>query len=185
MDLITIFLLAVALGVDAFSVAIGISAASDYGKSWQPVLRLASFFGVFQFAMPIIGWLAGLTIVNIIAGYDHWVAFALLTYVGCKLIWEALKKEEEKETNDQTKGLPLLLLSIATSIDALAVGFSFSVLKEQILFPAVIIGIVCFFMTVTGMLFGKGLARIFGKKVGIFGGVVLIKIGVKIIVDHL
>ena len=78
-------------------------------KSWAPVLRLAAAFGIFQFVMPIIGWLAGLTIVNIIAGYDHWIAFALLAYVGGKMIWEALKKEEEKETNDQTKGLPLLI----------------------------------------------------------------------------
>ena len=230
MDLITIFLLAVGLGLDAFSVAIGIGASNIHGyeptkqdletdsatnrevsyppfcgivqlansntlrfwnwsftntKSWQPVLRLASSFGFFQFAMPIIGWLAGLTIANIIADYDHWVAFALLAYVGSRMIWQALKKDEEKETDDQTKGLSLLMLSIATSIDALAVGFSFSVLKEQILFPAVIIGIVCFFMTATGMLFGKGLAGIFGKKVGIFGGVVLIAIGVKILIDHM
>ncbi len=184
MDLITIFLLAVALGVDAFSVAIGIGAANNQHKAWQPVLRLASSFGVFQFAMPIIGWLAGLTIVNVIAGYDHWVAFALLAYVGGRMIWEALRKDEEKETNDQTKGLPLLLLSIATSIDALAVGFSFSLLKTAIIFPAVIIGIVCFLMTVVGMIFGKGLAGIFGKKVGIFGGIVLIAIGVKILIDH-
>jgi len=184
MDLITIFLLAVGLGVDAFSVAIGIGAANDDGKSWQPVLRLASSFGAFQFAMPIIGWLAGLTVVGIIAHYDHWVAFALLAYVGSKMIWEALKKEEEKEANDQTKGLPLLLLSIATSIDALAVGFSFSLLKTDIILPALIIGVVCFLMTGIGMLFGKGLAGIFGKKVGIVGGVVLIAIGVKILVDH-
>jgi putative Mn2+ efflux pump MntP len=149
------------------------------------VLRLAAAFGLFQFAMPIAGWLAGLTIVNVIANYDHWIAFALLAYVGSKMIWEALKKEEEKETDDQTKGLPLLLLSIATSIDALAVGFSFSVLKEQILFPSVIIGIVCFLMTAVGVIFGKVLARIFGKKVSIFGGVVLIGIGIKILIEHM
>jgi Predicted membrane protein len=184
MDLITIFLLAVGLSVDAFSVAIGIGAA-NVKKSWPPILRLASAFGAFQFIMPIIGWLAGLTVVGIIADYDHWIAFALLAYVGCKLIWDALKKEEEKETNDQTKGLPLLLLSIATSIDALAVGFSFSLLKTDIILPALIIGVVCFLMTTTGMLFGKGLARIFGKKVGIFGGIVLIAIGVKILIEHL
>lgn len=184
MDLITIFLLAVGLGIDAFSVAIGIGVA-NVKKSWPPILRLASAFGVFQFIMPIVGWLAGLTVVNIIGGFDHWIAFALLAYVGSKMIWEALKKEEEKETDDQTKGLPLLLLSIATSIDALAVGFSFSLLKTDILFPALIIGVVCFLMTALGMVFGKGLARLFGKKVGIFGGVVLITIGVKILVDHL
>ena len=184
MDLITIFLLAVALGVDAFSVAIGIGAANNHSRSWQPILRLASSFGIFQFVMPIIGWLAGLTVVGIIANYDHWVAFALLAYIGSKMIWEALKKEEEKEINDQTKGLSLLMLSIATSIDALAVGFSFSLLKTEIIFPAVIIGIVCFLLTVVGMIFGKGLAGIFGKKVGIFGGVVLMAIGVKILIDH-
>lgn len=184
MNLLTIFFLAVGLGVDAFSVAIGIGAANNQSRSWQPVLRLASSFGAFQFVMPIVGWLAGLTVVGIIADYDHWAAFALLAYVGSKMIWEALKKEEEKKTNDQTKGLPLLLLSIATSIDALAVGFSFSLLKTKIIFPAVIIGIVCFLMTIAGMVFGKGLARIFGKKVGIFGGVVLLVIGVKILIDH-
>ena len=184
MDLITIIFVAVGLSVDAFSVAIGIGAANTK-RSWAPVLRLAAAFGLFQFAMPIAGWLAGLTIVNVIANYDHWIAFALLAYVGSKMIWEALKKEEEKETDDQTKGLPLLLLSIATSIDALAVGFSFSVLKEQILFPSVIIGIVCFLMTAVGVIFGKVLARIFGKKVSIFGGVVLIGIGIKILIEHM
>ena len=184
MDLITIILVAIGLSVDAFSVAIGIGAANTK-RSWAPVLRLAAAFGLFQFAMPIAGWLAGLTIVNVIANYDHWIAFALLAYVGSKMIWEALKKEEEKETDDQTKGLPLLLLSIATSIDALAVGFSFSVLKEQILFPSVIIGIVCFLMTAVGVIFGKVLARIFGKKVSIFGGVVLIGIGIKILIEHM
>ena len=184
MDLITIILVAIGLSVDGFSVAIGIGAANTK-RSWAPVLRLAAAFGLFQFAMPIAGWLAGLTIANVIANYDHWIAFALLAYVGSKMIWEALKKEEEKEIDDQTKGLPLLLLSIATSIDALAVGFSFSVLKEQILFPSVIIGIVCFLMTAVGVIFGKVLARIFGKKVSIFGGVVLIGIGIKILIEHM
>jgi len=184
MDLITIILVAIGLSVDGFSVAIGIGAANTK-RSWASVLRLAAAFGLFQFAMPIAGWLAGLTIANVIANYDHWIAFALLAYVGSKMIWEALKKEEEKETDDQTKGLPLLLLSIATSIDALAVGFSFSVLKEQILFPSVIIGIVCFLMTAVGVIFGKVLARIFGKKVSIFGGVVLIGIGIKILIEHM
>jgi len=183
MNLLTIFFIAIGLGVDAFSVAIGIG-ASSIKKSWPPVLRLASSFGFFQFVMPIAGWLAGLTVVNIISGYDHWVAFALLAVVGGKMIWEAFAEEKEEQT-DRTKGLSLLLLSIATSIDALAVGFSFSLLKTPIVMPAMIIGIVCFAMTVGGMYFGKVLAKIFGKKVEIFGGVVLIAIGIKILVDHL
>ena len=183
MSLVTIFILAVGLGVDAFSVAIGIGAANDK-KSWTPVLRLAAAFGIFQFVMPIIGWLAGQTVVEIIASFDHWIAFALLALVGGKMIWEGFEKESDEEKADQTRGWPLLLLSIATSIDALAVGFSFSVLKNPILFPAVIIGIVSFVMTTVGMIFGKVLARLFGKKVEIFGGLVLIAIGVKILIDH-
>ena len=184
MEFLTVFIIAVGLGVDAFSVAIGIGAA-NIKKSWPPVLRLASAFGIFQFVMPIIGWLAGLTIVDFIAGYDHWIAFALLAYVGGKMIWEGSGKESNEEKDDQTRGLPLLLLSIATSIDALAVGFSFSLLKTPIILPAIIIGVVCFAMTVTGMFFGKVLAKLFGKRIEIFGGVVLIAIGVKILVDHL
>jgi manganese efflux pump family protein len=184
MDLLTVFIIAVGLGVDAFSVAIGIGAA-NVKKSCPPILRLASAFGTFQFVMPIVGWLAGLTVVNIISDYDHWVAFALLAFVGGKMIWEAFEKENDEEKADQTKGIALLLLSIATSIDALAVGFSFSLLKSTIVFPALIIGIVCFLMTVIGMFFGKVLARLFGKRVEIFGGLVLIAIGIKILIDHL
>jgi len=184
MSLITILIIAVGLGIDAFSVAIGIGATNNK-KSWAPVLRLATAFGSFQFVMPIIGWLAGRTVVDIIAGYDHWIAFALLALVGGKMIWEGFEKESDEEKDDPTRGWPLLMLSIATSIDALAVGFSFSILKNQILLPAVIIGVVCFLMTVTGMIFGKVLAKLFGKKVEIFGGLVLIAIGVKILIDHL
>jgi putative Mn2+ efflux pump MntP len=183
MNLITIFILAIGLGIDAFSVAIGIGAANTK-RSWSPMLRLAAAFGLFQFAMPIAGWLAGQTVVDIISDYDHWIAFALLTYVGGKMVWEGFENENDEEKADQTRGLPLLLLSIATSIDALAVGFSFSILKVPILFPATIIGIVCFLMTAIGMMFGKVLARIFGKKVEIFGGIVLIGIGIKILIDH-
>jgi putative Mn2+ efflux pump MntP len=184
MNFITIFLVAVGLAVDAFSVAIGIGAANTK-RSWAPVLRLAGAFGLFQFAMPLAGWLAGLTVVNIIGGFDHWIVFALLTCVGGKMIWDSFEKDSDEEKADQTRGWPLLLLSIATSIDALAVGFSFSILKAPILFPAIIIGVVCFLMTAVGMIFGKALAKVFGKKVEIFGGIVLIAIGVKILVDHL
>ncbi|MFA5322574.1 MAG: manganese efflux pump MntP family protein [Smithella sp.] len=183
MSLITVFFIAVGLGIDAFSVAIGIGATNNK-KSWAPVWRLATAFGLFQFVMPIIGWLAGLTVVEIIASFDHWIAFALLVLVGGKMIREGFEKESDEEKSDQTRGWPLLMLSIATSIDALAVGFSFSILKNQILLPAVMIGIVCFLMTVIGMIFGKVLARLFGKKVEIFGGLVLIAIGIKILIDH-
>jgi putative Mn2+ efflux pump MntP len=184
MSLITIFLLAIGLGVDAFSVAIGIG-ASNRKKAWAPVLRLSFAFGIFQFVMPLIGWLAGSTVVDLIRGFDHWVAFVLLAVVGGKMIWEGFEKEDDEQTADQTRGWPLLVLSIATSIDALAVGFSFSLLKTPIFFPAAIIGVVCFLMTAVGMVFGKVLARIFGRKVEILGGLVLIAIGVKILIEHI
>ncbi len=183
MSILTIIFLAVGLGVDAFSVAIGIGATNSK-KSWAPVIRLSLAFGLFQFVMPLAGWLAGSTVVDMIQSFDHWMAFGLLALIGGKMIWEGFEKESDEETADQTRGWPLLLLSIATSIDALAVGFSFSLLKTPILFPAVIIGVVCFLMTAVGMIFGKGLAKIFGKKVEILGGLVLIAIGVKILMEH-
>ncbi len=230
MSLITILLLAVGLGIDAFSVAIGIGAANSHGskaskkissgeyiedgealdppqsgtvqpsnsaslrfrnwgftskKSWAPVLRLSCAFGLFQFLMPLIGWLAGSTVVDLIANFDHWIAFGLLVLIGVKMIREAFENEIDEERADQTRGWPLLMLSIATSIDALAVGFSFSLLKMPILYPAVMIGIVCFIMTAVGMVFGKALARIFGRKVEIVGGLVLIGIGIKILIEHI
>jgi putative Mn2+ efflux pump MntP len=184
MSLITIFVLAIGLGVDAFSVAIGIGAANK-AKSWLPVVRLSFAFGIFQFVMPLIGWLAGSTVVGLIENFDHWIAFGLLVLIGGKMIREGFGEENDVEREDQTRGWPLLLLSVATSIDALAVGFSISLLKTPVLFPAVIIGVVCFIMTAVGMIFGKGLAKIFGRKVEILGGLVLIAIGVKILIEHI
>ena len=148
-------------------------------------MRLSVAFGLFQFLMPLIGWLAGSTVADLIQAFDHWIAFALLVLIGGKMIREGFEKEGHEEKADQTRGWPLLLLSIATSIDALAVGFSFSILKTPILFPAAVIGLVCFGMTAVGMFFGKVLARIFGRKVEIAGGLVLIAIGVKILMEHL
>jgi len=187
MSFLTIFLLAVGLGIDAFSVAIGVGAANSRKPWWPPVLRLSLAFGFFQFGMACLGWLAGSTVVEYIEAFDHWIAFGLLVAIGGKMIWEGLEKQEEgdKAKADQTRGWPLLLLSVATSIDSLAVGFSFSVLKNPILFPAIVIGVVCFAMTAVGMIFGKALSRIFGRKVEIVGGLVLIAIGVKILLEHM
>ncbi len=186
MSLATIFILAVGLGIDAFSVAIGVGATNSRKPWWPPVLRLSLAFGFFQFGMACLGWLAGSTVVEYIEAFDHWVAFGLLVLIGGKMIREGLEKEEEQEDRpDPTRGWPLLVLSVATSIDSLAVGFSFSVLKNPILFPAMLIGVVCFIMTAIGCIFGKTLAKIFGKKVEIAGGLVLIGIGVKILIEHM
>lgn len=185
MNLLTILMIAVGLGMDALSVAIGIGAAARK-LSPGPVLRLSLSFGLFQFFMPLIGWTAGRTVADIIARYDHWVAFFLLAGVGGKMIWESFhEKDEAVHANDPTRGMTLLVLSVATSIDALAVGLSFAFLKTPILEASVIIGVVCFLMTATGMVFGRKLGKFLGRRAELLGGLVLIGIGVKIMMEHM
>lgn len=184
MDTLSIAVIAVALGMDAFSVAIGIGVINRQDV-WRSTFRLAFHFGLFQFIMPLAGWLAGSTVAGIISGYDHWIAFGLLAYVGGKMIMDAYRSGDGPPETDPTRGGKLILLSVATSIDALAVGFSLALLKVPILYPSAIIGIVAFLMTATGMYFGGKLGKIFGKKVEIAGGIVLIIIGGKILFEHL
>jgi len=185
LDFLSILIIAVGLGMDALSVAVGIGAAA---RTFTPgaVLRLAGSFGLFQFAMPLVGWLAGRTVADTISRYDHWVAFLLLALVGGKMIWESLHHEKERtHAGDPTRGMTLLVLSVATSIDALAVGLSLAFLKAPIIHAGVIIGVVCFLMTAAGMIFGRKLGGLFGKKAELAGGLVLLGIGIKILWDHL
>ena len=184
MSFISIFLIALALSMDALSVAIAIGAARSK-LNYYATLRLAGAFGIFQFVMPIIGWLLGKTIVSYIEDYDHWIAFALLAIVGLHMIKEYFEKEEKERTKDPTKGWSLLILSIATSIDALAVGVSLAVLDTKIYSPSAVIGIVCFIITALGMIFGQKLSKLLGKKAVLVGGLVLIGIGIKIVVEHM
>ncbi len=181
----SILVIAIGLGMDAFSVAISVG-ANARAISFGPVFRLSFFFGLFQVLMPIVGWSAGASVANYIAGYDHWIAFGLLAFIGGKMIMESFNDEEVRDQSaDPTKGLTLIMLSVATSIDALAVGLSFAFLKVSILYPSIIIGIVAFLMTAVGMLFGEKLGKIVGKRVGILGGLILIGIGVKILIEHM
>ena len=184
MSFISIFLIALALSMDAFSVAIALGAAGR-GHSSGAMIRLAAAFGVFQFVMPILGWLLGRTVVSYIADYDHWIAFGLLLIVGLRMIKEYFDKDEKERTKDPTKGWSLLVLSIATSIDALAVGVSFAFFDVNIYYASAIIGIICFIITALGMIFGKALSRILGRKAVLVGALVLIGIGIKIVVEHM
>jgi putative Mn2+ efflux pump MntP len=184
MSYLSILIIAVGLGMDAFSVAVGVG-ASVRAVSWGAVFRLSSYFGLFQFFMPVAGWFAGVSAASIIAGYDHWIAFGLLVLVGGKMIIESFTGETKVHTTDPTRGLTVAILSVATSIDALAVGFSFALLQIPVFYPSIVIGIVAFLMTMCGMLFGEKLGAIFGKKVEIFGGILLIGIGVKILMEHM
>jgi putative Mn2+ efflux pump MntP len=184
-DILTIFLIALGLAMDAFAVAL--SGGFSAGKvTKRQTLRLAFHFGLFQFLMPILGWVAGLTVQGLIQAYDHWVAFALLAGIGGKMVYESFRQEKvEGRKPDITRGASLVLLSLATSIDALAVGLSLSLLRVRILYPSAVIGVVCFALTAFGFTFGSRLGKLLGKRVELLGGLVLVGIGVKILVEHL
>ncbi|MDH3809365.1 MAG: manganese efflux pump MntP family protein [Desulfuromonadales bacterium] len=184
MDAITLTGLALALAMDAFAVALGTGAVLSR-LTGRHLFRLGFHFGLFQALMPVIGWLAGLTIMQWVEAWDHWIAFSLLAIIGGRMIYEAFSDEEKTDDRDPTKGLSLVLLSIATSIDALAVGFSLSVIGVSIWMPALVIGLVAGVLTIAGMLLGGRIGDRWGSRVEILGGLVLIAIGAKILIEHL
>jgi len=184
MSSITLLGIAIGLAMDAFAVSVGVGICTRK-VSARTTLRLAWHFGLFQFFMPIIGWLAGLSVAHWVSGLDHWVAFGCLTAIGLHMIYEALWGDEEaRAAKDPTRGASLIVLSVATSIDALAVGFSLALLGIEIWFPAVVIGIVAFAFTAIGLHLGCRFGALFGKRMEVLGGLVLIGIGVKIVIDH-
>lgn len=184
MDFLTLIGLAAALAMDAFAVALGAGLTLER-LTGRHMFRLSFHFGLFQGMMPVIGWLAGLSVQRWIAAYDHWIAFILLSFIGGKMIYEAFKEEEAlRNPRDPTRGLTLVMLSIATSIDALAVGLSLGMLGVTIWFPALIIAVVAGVFTLAGMLLGRRISNLWGPRVEIFGGVVLFAIGLKILLEH-
>ena len=186
-DTLTLLGIAVGLAMDAFAVAIATGIA--LGKvSGRQTFRLAFHFGLFQFLMPVIGYLAGMTVEWWMKAYDHWLAFVLLGFIGGKMVYEGIwgGEEEGNGGKDPTRGMSLVLLSVATSIDALAVGVSLGVLHtDRIVYPGIVIGIVACTFTAAGLHLGKRLGTVFGKRMEVAGGLVLIGIGVKILLDHL
>jgi putative Mn2+ efflux pump MntP len=186
MPLLSIFAIALALAMDAFAVAIA-AGISLKKTSARQRFRLAWHFGFFQAAMPVLGWSFGLTIHALIENYDHWMAFLLLSFVGVNMIRESFGNDEaETERKDPTKGISLVMLSIATSIDALAVGLSLAMLKVSIWTPALVIGIVAGAFTLSGMMMGEklGNARRLSTYAERTGGLVLLAIGLKILHEH-
>jgi putative Mn2+ efflux pump MntP len=181
---LTVFAIAVGLSMDAFAVSIATGAVLKRDHVIH-ALRMAVFFGLFQALMPVLGWLAGLSLRDVISKLDHWIAFGLLLLVGGKMIYEALWLEKDDDASPGAASLPtLLLLSIATSIEALAVGLSLSLLGVDIALPSLIIGVVCFAFTLAGVFVGSKVGHLFEKKIEIVGGLILIGIGVKILLDH-
>ncbi len=181
MSFITILAIALALAMDAFAVAIAAGIVLPK-LSFRPVFRLAWHFGFFQFMMPIIGFAAGRTIHHLLSAVDHWIAFALLVFIGVKMIYESFGHEPGRNIKDPTRGWSLVILSLATSIDALAVGLSMALLGVNIWTPAAIIGIVAAIMTIIGLLLGRRLGTKFGHTIEFTGGIILIAIGIKILI---
>lgn len=170
--------------MDAFSVSVATGAV--YKKIHiTHIFRLAFFFGAFQMFMPILGWGSGLALRDYIDAFDHWIAFIILLIIGAKMIYEAFSLEEADKKNLEMTLLTLFTLSVATSIDALAVGVTLSFLNVAIVKPATVIGIVTFIMSLAGVYIGKKCGHIFEKKIEIVGGIILIAIGIKILLCHL
>jgi putative Mn2+ efflux pump MntP len=183
MDALTIVLIAVGLAMDALAVSIAKGIVIKHQRR-KTALLLASFFGGFQTLMPVIGWLAGTSLKTVIMGIDHWIAFGLLMFIGSKMIYDSIGKEDvEKE--ESLSFHSLLVLAVATSIDALMIGLSFAFLQAQILVPILVIGLITFLLSLTGFFFGCGLGRIFGNKIKIVGGLILVAIGMRILFEHL
>ncbi len=203
MDIISIALIAVGLSMDAFAVSVSNGIIIREVKL-QHALKVGLYFGVFQALMPLAGWLAGSQFKNYITNIDHWIAFVLLAIIGGKMIHEAYQEEcEVCDTGDDVCEVAissqsgaiavedplrmgrLLVLAVATSIDALAVGISFAFLDVSILWSAVMIGLITFVICVAGVYIGKKFGCLFQKRAEIAGGVILILIGVKILVEHM
>jgi putative Mn2+ efflux pump MntP len=184
MQIISIVLTALGLSADCFAVTLAASITNRSISRLQWV-RVAFAFGFFQALMPVLGWLAGRTVINLISNYDHWVAFGLLAFVGGRMLWESLRHRHEEKSVDISRGWPLITLSIATSIDALAVGLAFAFENANIALASPIIGVVCFAVSATGFRIGKKVGEIFGRRAEIIGGLILIGIGVQILIEHL
>lgn len=189
MTTLEIWLMGVALAMDCFSVSLA-SGAILRKFLWRTILTMAFFFGFFQGLMPCIGWVLTSNFQQELEAYDHWIAFALLLYLGVSMIRESFSDEEEKTFNPQ-KIKVILTLSVATSIDALAVGISFSCLgydtMTDLMFPLAVIGVASFLFSIIGATLGIRLGNAVSRKLRpeLLGGIILLAIGIRILTEHL
>jgi manganese efflux pump family protein len=179
----TIVFIAIGLSMDALAISVAGGIILKQRKLYH-ALRMGLSFGLAQMIMPILGWSLGFKARNLIAGFDHWLAFVLLTFIGGKMIYEATKIEKIEQSGSTLANHVLLGLSIATSMDALAVGLSFAFLNIAIILPAIIIGVVTFSMCFLGFFVGSRFGHLFEQKVEVVGGLILIGIGTKILLEH-
>lgn len=184
MDFLTLFFIAIGLSFDTFAVSISTGLIANKIRFTQAV-RVALVMAVFQTIMPLIGIFLGLQVADYIKEFDHWIAFGLLTLLGAKMIFESFKKEDEEQVQNPLKLSNVISMSIATSIDALAVGVSFAFLQINIAAMGGIIGGVTFVVAMLGMFFGKKAGSHFGSKLDLIGAAILIGIGLKILIEHI
>ncbi len=184
LDFLTILVIAIGLAMDAFAVSLGIG-TGERATTARARFRLAFHFGLFQFFMPVIGWAAGSTVSRWIAPVDHWVALALLAYVGINMIRSGLNPDKESYVKDPSRGRTLVVLAVATSIDALAVGLSLAMLEVSIITPSIVIGVVTYGLSMAGLFAGNKLGEKFGKRMEVLGGLILIGIGLRVVITHL
>lgn len=184
MNIITTLLIAAGLAMDAFAASLA-SGMSLQKERIFGALRIALFFGLFQGFMPVLGWLIAFRLHGIVTHVDHWIAFVLLVFIGCKMIIESMRKKQSTLGDKPPGTAALLALSIATSIDAFAVGISFAFLGIHIVVPVMIIGLVTFALSLVGVLIAGCIGALVGNRIGILGGVILMGIGAKILLDHM
>lgn len=183
MGAIEILLISIGLAMDAFAVSVCKGLAMKK-MSWKKAIIIGLYFGIFQAVMPVIGYFLGTTFERFITNVDHWVAFILLVGIGINMVKEAFDKESENR-NDNVDMKTMLVLSIATSIDALAIGITFACLKIHIVMPVITIGLITFIISVIGVKIGNRFGDKYEKKAEIMGGVILILLGIKILLEHL
>lgn len=184
MNIIAVLLIAVGLAMDAFAVSLGAGAAGS-AKGGRAAFRLSFHFGLFQFFMPVIGWFVGAKFAWLVGAVDHWIAFGLLAFVGGRMIRGGWSGEVERQPADPSRGMTLVMLSVATSVDALAVGLSLAMLKVDIWRPSLVIGVVAASSSLLGLRLGSRLGERFGCRMELVGGAILTLIGLHVLVSHL
>lgn len=180
---LTIFLISVGLAMDALAVSLGIGTSGQI-PTQRGKVRLAAHFGIFQSGMTALGWLVGGTLVTYVAAFDHWLAFALLVYVGVDLIRAGMGKKEQAFDQDPSTGKILVLLSFATSIDAFAIGLSIAFMEVPVLLSVLMIGLVACLLSLVGLFAGIRLGEAFGRRMEIIGGIILVLIGLRLVISH-
>ncbi len=178
-----VLLIALGLAMDAFAVSLA-AGATSFINGPRPVFRLSFHFGLFQGLMPVLGWLSGSLVASYISAFDHWVAFVLLAFVGGRMVRSGLDPKTEGVEVDPSRGGTLIMLAVATSIDAFAIGLSLAMLRVNIFYPAVVIGVVAAALSVVGIALGNRLGSKLGKRMEVVGGIILILIGLRVVISH-